>query len=197
MLFRSYNSRELRITKQMRDGQVTNDTFSFKIQLSNNEANQTLVPYTEGDYYLKDGEGNYYYYKDGELESNGSKSVVCGQTDANGIVTGIPAGYTVIVTQILSETSFLVEEVNLDKTRYLEPEKSVSNCEKSDIKTADEDVEEQRVADGKIELKKDAQVTIANKIKELDEPDAPFIEVAKRFNGLTRSEEHTSELQSH
>ena len=97
----AYNSRELRITKQMRDGQVTNDTFSFKIQLSNNEANQTLVPYTKGDYYLKDGEGNYYYYKDGELESNGSKSVVCGKTDANGVVTGIPAGYTVIVTQIL------------------------------------------------------------------------------------------------
>lgn len=182
------NLRELRITKQMRDGQVTNDTFSFKIQLSNNEANQTLVPYTKGDYYLKDGEGNYYYYKDGELESNGSKSVVCGKTDANGVVTGVPAGYTVIITQILSETSFLVEEVDLDETRYLEPEKSVSNCEKSDIKTADENVEEQRVADGKIELKKDAQVTIANKIKELDEPDAPFIEVAKRFNGLTKEQ---------
>ena len=78
--------------------------------------------------------------------------------------------------------------MNLDKTRYLEPEKSVSNCEKSDIKTADEKVEEQRVADGKIELKKDAQVTIANKIKELDEPDAPFIEVTKRFNGLTKAQ---------
>ena len=184
----AYNSRELRITKQMRDGQVTNDTFSFKIQLSNNEANQTLVPYAEGDYYLKDGERNYYYYKDGKLESNGSKSIVCGTTDANGVITGVPAGYTVIITQILSETSFLVEEVDLDKTRYLEPEKSVSNCEESDIKTADENVEEQRVADGKIELKKDAQVTIANKIKELDEPDAPFIEVTKRFNGLTKEQ---------
>ena len=75
------------------------------------------------------------------MESNGSKSVVCGKTDANGVVTGVPAGYTVIITQILSETSFLVEEVDLDKTRYLEPEKSVSNCEKSDIKTADENVE--------------------------------------------------------
>lgn len=38
------------------------------------------------------------------------------------MITGVPAGYTVIVTQILSETSFLVEEVDLDKTRYLEPE---------------------------------------------------------------------------
>lgn len=37
-------------------------------------------------------------------------------------------------------------------------------------------------------MKKDAQVTIANKIKELDEPDAPFIEVTKRFNGLTKEQ---------
>ena len=52
-------------------GQYFKDTFSFKIQLSNNEANQTLVPYTKGDYYLKDGEGNYYIYKDkDELTDN-------------------------------------------------------------------------------------------------------------------------------
>ena len=108
------------------------------------------MPYTNGDYYLKDSSGNYYYYENGSLKSNSKDSIVCGTTDTNGVITGVPAGYTVIVTQILSETSFLVEEVDLDKTRYLEPEKSVSNCEKSDIKTADENVEEQRVADGKI-----------------------------------------------
>lgn len=175
------NKRELQITKQMRDGQVTSDTFSFKIQLSNNDENPSLVPYANGDYYLKDSNNNYYRFANGELvQITDTNNLVCGKTDANGVVTGVPAGYTVVITQILSGTNFLVEEVNLDTQNYLEPEKKVdmNTCGTATVDNAD----------GTIELNKDAQVTIANKIKELDEPEAPFIEVTKTFNGLTKEQ---------
>ena len=43
-------------------------------------------------------------------------------------------------------------------------------------------------ADGKIELNKNAKVTITNEIKKLDEPEAPFIEVTKTFVGLTKAQ---------
>lgn len=152
----AYNSRELRVTKQMKAGQTTNDTFSFKIQLSNDaeKGKQSLVPYANGNYYLKDANGNYYYYNNGSLQSNGNKSIVCGTTDANGIVTGVPAGYTVVITQILSGTSFKVEEVNLDSNNYLTPVKTIAEgtFDTSDVTGAD----------GAIKLGADVQVTVTN-----------------------------------
>ena len=56
------NLRELQITKKMKDNKVVVDTFSFEIKLSN--SNGELVPYANGDYYLKDAENseaNYYH----------------------------------------------------------------------------------------------------------------------------------------
>lgn len=151
----AYNSRELRITKKMKEGQTSTDTFSFKIQLSNDAAeNQTLVPYANGNYYLKDADGNYWYYDNGQLKNNGEDAKVCGTTDANGIVTGVPVGYTVVVTQILSGTSFKVEEVHLDVENYLNPEKEIKAGTVGESEVAD--------ADGVILLGTDAEATITN-----------------------------------
>lgn len=154
-----YNQRELRITKHMSEGQTTTDTFTFKIQLTNQE-NQ-LVPYANGDYYLTDADGNYYYYDDnGKLQSNGKKSKVCGQTTEDGLVSGVPQDYTVTVTQILSGTSFKVEEVGLPE-HYLDYNKEL-------VKETYEDSEVDG-ADGKILLGKvgikEAQVIITNRKK--------------------------------
>lgn len=175
-----YNSRELRITKQMQTGQTTDDTFSFKIQLSDASENPTLIPYANGNYYLKDGSGNYYYWENGTLKSNRTTAKICGMTDANGVVSGVPVGYTVVITQILSETNFQVEEVNLDRDKYWEAQKTV-NVESCDTATV-------ASADGKIALKKDAQVTVVNRIKEPAVEDKSFIEVSKTFEGLTREQ---------
>lgn len=175
------NLRELQITKKMKDNKVVVDTFSFEIKLSN--SNGGLVPYANGDYYLKDAEepeANYYYYdEEGNLNSNGKAAIVCGKTTEQGIVNGVPAGYTVVVTQLLSGTNFKVEEVELDRKRYNAPVKTVdrNTCE---VATD---------ADGKIELRKDAKVTITNEIsEELDEPEEPFIKVTKTFEGLTKEQ---------
>lgn len=149
-----YNSRELRITKQMQTGQTTDDTFSFKIQLSDASENPTLIPYANGNYYLKDGSGNYYYWENGTLKSNRTTAKICGITDADGIVTGVPVGYTVVVTQILSGTSFKVEEVNLDPVNYLNPEKEIKARTAGKSEVAD--------ADGVILLGTDAEATITN-----------------------------------
>ena len=151
----AYNSRELRITKKMKEGQTSTDTFSFKIQLSNDAAeNQTLVPYANGNYYLKDADGNYCYYDNGQLKNNEEDAKVCGTTDANGIVAGVPVGYTVVVTQILSGTSFKVEEVRLNDENYLNPEK--------EIKAGTFGKSEVTDADGVILLGTDAEATITN-----------------------------------
>lgn len=152
----AYNSRELRITKEMKEGQTSTDTFSFKIQLSNDAAeDQTLVPYANGNYYLKDADGNYWYYDaNDKLKNNGQEAKICGTTNANGIVTGVPVGYTVVVTQILSGTSFKVEEVNLDPVNYLDPEKEIKAGTAGGSQIED--------ADGMILLGTDAEVTITN-----------------------------------
>ena len=152
----TYNLRELQITKKMAEGQTTNDTFTFKIQLTDKD--NRLIPYANGDYYLKDAEGNYYIKNSsGTLTSNGQQAAVCGQTDANGLVTDIPAGYTVTVTQILSTTNFLVEEVD-PGSNYASPVKEVvpDTCDPATVNGAD----------GSIALGKNAQVIITNSLKE-------------------------------
>ena len=174
------NLRELQITKKMKDNKVVVDTFSFEIKLSN--SNGELVPYANGDYYLKDAENseaNYYHYdEEGNLISNGNNAIVCGKTTEQGIVNGVPAGYTVAVTQLLSGTKFKVEEGELDTESYNTP-----------VKTVDRNTcKEATGADGEILLNKDAKVTITNEIKKLDEPEEPFIKVTKTFEGLTKEQ---------
>mgnify|MGYP002550236027 CR=1 FL=1 len=169
------NSRELQITKKMKDNKVVVDTFSFKIQLSNSIGE--LVPYVNGDYYLKDADGNYYYNEEGNLTSNEKEAKICGKTTEQGIVNGVPVGYTVAVTQLLSGTNFKVDEVDLT-SNYKTPAKKV-DCYKAATVTD---------ADGEIELGRDAKVTITNEINKLDEPEEPFIKVTKTFEGLTKEQ---------
>ena len=178
------NSRELRITKKIKDDIFVEDTFSFRIQLSNQ--NNVLVPYANGDYYLLDEDNNYWYYNaSGALAFNGSDAIVCGRkTTDDGIVTGVPAGYTVAVTSILSGTSFRVEEVNLDSEKYDTPDKAVNNADTSVVTDA-----KGNTADGSIKLGRDANVVVTNTPKNRgQEQDQTFIRISKTFEGLTEAE---------
>lgn len=147
------NQRELRITKEIDGDLISPDTFSFKIQLESTEG--VLTPYV-GAYYLQDSEGNYYYYNDeGKLTSNGKEGKVCGQTGADGIVRDIRDGYTVSITKILSDTDFLVEEVNLNTERFKE------GYDK-ELKAGTYGEASVNNADGQILLGIDAEMTITN-----------------------------------
>lgn len=171
------NSRELQITKRLRTG-TTEDKFSFKIQLSDQE-NKNLIPYANGKYYLQDESGNYWYYNEaGALIFSGTESKPC-WTSADGIVSNVPVGYKVTVTGILSGTSFKVEEVNLNSDKYYDPEKVINGADASGIEGAD----------GSIKLGENANVTVTNTLKSQDTiEDETFIEVSKTFNGLTATQ---------
>lgn len=136
------NSRKLCITKKIKGDIPVNDKFDFKIKL-----NDQL--YT-GNYYLQDSEGNYYTSRNGNLE-NAAKKTVCGKA-VDGVVSSVPAGYTVVLEQILAGTSFEVNEINLT-TDYGNPEYSIE---------AAEDVNTTNKASGKIKLGSDAKVTVTN-----------------------------------
>lgn len=136
------NSRKLCITKKIKGDIPVNDKFDFEIKL-----NSQL--YT-GNYYLQDSEGNYYTSKNGNLE-NAAKKTVCGKA-VDGVVSSVPAGYTVVLEQILAGTSFEVNEINLT-TDYGNPEYSIE---------AAEDVNTTNKASGKIKLGSDAKVTVTN-----------------------------------
>lgn len=155
------NKRELRITKAMQEGQTTDGTFSFRIYLTSTEGE--LVPYV-GPYYLycvnDRGENKketiYYKNENGTLrEVESGKVEVAGDTDSTGKVEGIPVGYTISITQILSGTKFKVEEINLNNQEYKVPTITVSDCK-------DVDTSKEYTAEGTIELGNDASVLVTN-----------------------------------
>lgn len=137
------NSRKLCITKKIKGDIPVNDKFDFEIKLNGQK-------YT-GNYYLQDSEGNYYTSENGPLKKAKNKTV-CGSA-VNGVVSSVPAGYTVVLEQILAGTSFEVNEINLKPTDYGNPEYSIEAAE--DVNTTDK-------ASGKIELGSDAKVTVTN-----------------------------------
>ena len=137
------NSRKLCITKKIKGDIPVNDKFDFKIKLNDQQ-------YT-GNYYLQDSEGNYYTSENGTLKKAKNKTV-CGSA-VNGVVSSVPAGYTVVLEQILAGTSFEVNEINLKTTDYGNPEYSIEAAE--DVNTTDK-------ASGKIKLGSDAKVTVTN-----------------------------------
>lgn len=151
------NQRELRITKKIKNNVEVTDTFNFKVML--NDANGNLIPYV-GPYYLQDSYNNYYCYDDsGKLV--GTKGGPCGQTSADGIISGVPAGYTASVTQILSGTKFLVQETGIDSSKYVTtPEYTLENA--TLISNNADGIS------GTIELKKNALVTVTNALKTAD-----------------------------
>lgn len=137
------NSRKLCITKKIKGDIPVNDKFDFEIKLNGQK-------YT-GNYYLQDSKGNYYTSENGPLKKAKNKTV-CGSA-VNGVVSSVPAGYTVVLEQILAGTSFEVNEINLNPTDYGNPEYSIEAAE--DVNTTDK-------ASGKIELGSDAKVTVTN-----------------------------------
>lgn len=137
------NSRKLCITKKIKGDIPVNDKFDFEIKLNGQK-------YT-GNYYLQDSEGNYYTSENGPLKKAKNKTV-CGSA-VNGVVSSVPAGYTVVLEQILAGTSFEVNEINLNPTDYGNPEYSIEAA--GDVNTTDK-------ASGKIELGSDAKVTVTN-----------------------------------
>lgn len=156
------NKRELRITKAMQEGQMPDGTFSFEIYLTSTEGK--LVPYV-GPYYLycvnDRGENKtetiYYKNENGKLRALESGKVeVAGDTDSTGKVAGIPVGYTVSITQILSGTKFKIKEIGLNNQEYKVPTITVSGCK-------DADTSKEYTAAGTIELGKDASVLVTNR----------------------------------
>lgn len=137
------NSRKLCITKKIKGDIPVNDKFDFGIKLNSQQ-------YT-GNYYLQDSEGNYYTSENGTLKKAKNKTV-CGSA-VNGVVSSVPAGYTVVLEQILAGTSFEVNEINLNTTDYGNPEYSIEAAEV--VSTTD-------TASGKIKLGSDAKVTVTN-----------------------------------
>lgn len=151
------NLRELKITKEIQGGITTDDTFTFLVELEN--LNGALEPYS-GEYYLfktENGTETYYYFdEDGELvQYLEGRSGVAGET-ANGEISGVPAGFTVAITQILSDTSFRVTEEDLDDTKY---DSNYRKELKEGTYSSNYKVEG---ADGEILLGVDAEVTITN-----------------------------------
>lgn len=145
------NSRELRITKKIKDDISVTDKFDFCVQL--NGQNYT------GEYYLKDSEGNYYTRNEDGTLNKAEESTVCG-TAADGVISSVPAGYTVSITQILSGTTFRVEEINLNTTDYGIPEYKIENADATDVSQA---------ATGTIQLGNDAKVTVTNTLTSVAE----------------------------
>lgn len=148
------NQRELRITKKIKNNVEVTDTFNFKVML--NDANGNLIPYV-GPYYLQDSTNNYYRYNDSGKLVNTSGGP-CGQTSAEGIISGVPAGYTASITQILSGTKFLVQETDIDANRYVTtPE---YNLKKATLISNNTDG-----ISGTIVLYENALVTVTNALK--------------------------------
>ena len=138
------NSRKLCITKKIKGDIPVNHKFDFEIKL-----NSQL--YT-GNYYLQDSKGTYYTTSENGALEKANKKTVCGKA-VNGVVSSVPAGYTVVLEQILAGTSFEVNEINLNEKDYGNPEYSIEAAE--DVNTTDK-------ASGKIKLGSDAKVTVTN-----------------------------------
>ncbi len=107
------NSNELRITKRLSEGSIDNgDTFEFRVLLENAEG--VLSPYYQGSYYICDDQGVYYRYENGALVSNG-RTPYAATAGNYGTIEKIPAGYTVVITELLAGTDFYVDEIRVRK----------------------------------------------------------------------------------
>ena len=100
------------------------------------------------------------------MVSSGTTAIPCGKTDDEGKVFGVPVGYTVAITGILSSTNFKVTDEGLNDQLYQTPSITVTDCENATVEGAD----------GTIKLGEDAKVTVTNSLKER-------LQVEKRWSG--------------
>ena len=149
------NLRELSIVKNIKGNLETDDTFSFKVQLNNQDGE--LVDYT-GDYYLQDAQGNYYKLVDGQLVKQEGEKTVCGSA-VNGSISQVPVGYKVSITNILSGTRFCVTEENMPNNKYSTPQYKTGLLDSTGNKIPNT---EEDTNTGTIELSKNSQVTVTN-----------------------------------
>ena len=119
------NKKELKITKRMEANAPTDDVYTFKVSLEN--TNGELVPYN-GEYYLVDDEDNYYTYVDDKLVIDPKKGT-CEKIE-DGIISRIPANYKIVITDIMSDTEFKVEEILTDEQKdiYKDPTIQTEKC---------------------------------------------------------------------
>lgn len=132
------NSRKLRITKQMAPGQSSSDTFTFQVSLGG-----------------KPFDGQYDLIKsDGSIQKDL-------QASADGKISGISVGDTVEIDQIMSDTTFKVEEVDLNTETYT----LVGITGKEGTYGIVSDTElGSKALNGKILLGQDAEVTVTNSL---------------------------------
>ncbi|MBQ6523213.1 MAG: LPXTG cell wall anchor domain-containing protein, partial [Atopobiaceae bacterium] len=156
------NLNDLRITKQLAEGCVDDgSTFEFRVQLENAEG--VLAPYSVGEYYIQDANGDYYHYVNGKLVNNGKTPIVASVSGNNGTIAGIPAGFTIVITNLLADTDFHVEEIrNPAGWEFQSKTLEEGTYAESTLKGTDWSGNE-IVADGQIILDHDAKVTITNK----------------------------------
>ena len=86
---------------------------------------------------------------------------------------GVPVGYTVAITGILSSTNFKVTEEELNDQLYQTPSITVTDCDNATVEGADGTG---KGAYGTIKLGEDAKVTVTNSLKER-------LQVEKRWSG--------------
>ncbi len=152
------NSRELQITKSISNGQPVNenDRFTFKVTLGSKAY--------DGPYYLTDSEGNYYKDINGTLENQGKTAVICKENSPGGVISNIPADFTVTLTQTMSDTTFKVEEVIPEEEDYEYTLVGITG-EEGTYGKIDNMSSDSKVLEGKILLGKDAEVTVTNALK--------------------------------
>ena len=110
----------LEITKNLNDDNSQyaiardNGTFSYKVQLqdinnpgSGNSIN--YINYNKGDYYIKK-DNQYYTYDSVSRELVPSGKAIAGQSNSDGIIANIPAGYTVEIDNLLLGTGYKIVE---------------------------------------------------------------------------------------
>lgn len=152
------NKRKLFIKKQMETGQTAEagDTFDFRVKIGGTDF--------VDDYYLKDADKKYCTYNGNTLSDQRSDTpVVCGKTGVNGLISGVPAGYTVEIADVLSGLEFEVQEVfrdgSGDKYQLDDIEVVEDTCESPTSSVQD------RTAKGIIKIRDDAEVIVTNSFK--------------------------------
>ena len=130
---------KLFITKNIEGVENSDDTFTFQIQFKTTAGNfENYV----GPYYLQRDNTYYYYNDENKLVAfqgeEGDEPPACGNTTADGKVSGIKAGDTISVTGLLPGTEFKVQEVDLNFGLYDMPRYDVSGANtKTDTTTGE------------------------------------------------------------